>query len=145
LTLFLKTIRYFAWPAVCFAPDMVFAHSRLRLTLAVSLSIASMLQAACLSPTLPLPPPDEPTVVFTERANVARLSGRNAVPGAFIVVFNENVAVPASSRVSGAQVENNGTWQCEMVFGSAGEFATLFQEVKSERSNPRSFSVTPTR
>jgi hypothetical protein len=99
----------------------------------------------CLSPTIPLPPPDEPTIVATNKANIVLLSGRNATPGAFIVAYNQSPGVPLSLRVSGAQVDAAGAWTFEMAYGQLGELATLFQDLNDERSNPRQFVVKPTR
>jgi hypothetical protein len=99
----------------------------------------------CLSPTIPLPPPDEPTITPTSEPNTVRLTGRNATAGAFIVVFNESPGVPLSERVSGAQIDGSGNWSCTMRYGTLGEVATLYQEIGEERSNPRQFVVRLTR
>jgi hypothetical protein len=101
--------------------------------------------AGCLSPTIPLPPPDEPTITPSTEPNKVQLAGRNATAGAFIVVFNDNASVPLSERVSGAQVDAKGNWSCVMRYGTFGETATLYQEVNDERSTPRQFVVRLTR
>jgi hypothetical protein len=101
--------------------------------------------SGCLSPTIPLPPPEEPTITSGVEPNTVQLAGRNATPGAFIVVFNDNVGVPLSERVSGAQIDANGNWSCTMRYGTLGEPATLYQEIGEERSNPRQFVVRLTR
>lgn len=102
-------------------------------------------QSGCLSPTIPLPPPDEPLITTGAAPNTVHLTGRNASPGAFIVIFNDSALVPLSERVSGAQVDARGGWECEMRYGTLGEIATLYQEVNEERSNPRQFVVKLTR
>jgi len=44
--------------------------------------------AACLSPTLPLPPPEPPRTQLSADRTTVTLDGGGAIPGAFVTVFN---------------------------------------------------------
>jgi hypothetical protein len=116
-----------------------------RRTLLLLAAACVLTSSGCLSPTIPLPPPDEPTITASNEPNKVWLAGAGATPGAFIVVFNDNPGVPLAERVSGAQIDAKGNWSCLMRYGMLGETASLQQEVKEERSNPRSFIVRLTR
>ncbi len=45
--------------------------------------------ASCLSPTLPLPPPDQPEAIFQDASGLWQISG-TCVKGAFVTVFDTN-------------------------------------------------------
>jgi hypothetical protein len=99
------------------------------LVLAIALSALS-----CVAPTLPLPPPDAPQVSRGEGDSTFHLSGpHGAQPNAIVVVVNLSQDVPRSKRVSGAQADQGGSWECD-VFARAGDFLDLTQEIGTARS-----------
>jgi len=50
---------------------------------------ASLLAVSCLSPTLPLPPPSDPTVTSTDTAGLVRLTG-NVEPESEVFALNHS-------------------------------------------------------
>jgi hypothetical protein len=92
--------------------------------------------AACASPTLPLPPPAVPTVTPSTTAGKVHLASRNgAEANAIIVVVNKNPSVPLDQRVSGAQADGSGSWDCDAA-ASSGDVLEVTQEFESTRSPP---------
>jgi hypothetical protein len=98
--------------------------------------------AACLSPTLPLPPPEEPSIGPGTDADHVKLAVPcgGAVPGAIIVIFNSNTTVPPDQAVSGSLVTNCGAWDAN-VYAHMGDFLTITQEIGTERSQPAVIQV----
>lgn len=59
---------------------------------AVGTCLVSWALSACLSPTLPLPPPGEPTVAeLSADGKSVRILGRGALPGAEVMFLNEQL------------------------------------------------------
>jgi hypothetical protein len=107
----------------------------LRRLLAVGPLVA--LAMACASPTLPLPPPEEPDIspgVDADHITLTVGCG-GAETGALIVIVNTNPAVPGDEAVGGAVVSNCGGWDAT-VFAHAGDFLDITQEIGTERSQP---------
>jgi hypothetical protein len=107
----------------------------LRRLLAVGPFVA--LVVACASPTLPLPPPEEPTVSPGLDADhiVLAVGCGGAEAGALIVIVNTNTAVPGGEAVGGAVVSDCGGWETT-VFAHEGDFLDITQEIGTERSQP---------
>ncbi len=97
--------------------------------------------AACVSPTIPLPPPELPSIARGSEPLTAHLVGRNVEPNAIIVVYNLNTGVPRERRVTGAQADEKGNWECDVRYAQEGEFVSVAQEVDGERSSARSFPL----
>lgn len=90
--------------------------------------------AACVAPTLPLPPPDQPSIGRGSDDSTFHLSSfRGAQPDAIIVVVNRNPDIPRSKRVSGAQADGDGTWETE-VTAKVGDILDITQELGTTRS-----------
>jgi hypothetical protein len=90
--------------------------------------------AGCAAPTLPLPPPSEPTIAPQGTAGTYRLSSdRGAQGNAIIVIVNRNPDVPRNKRVSGAQADPEGTWEAEVI-ASPGDALDITQEFGTTRS-----------
>jgi len=104
---------------------------------ALAASVASLLFGiACASPTLPLPPPAVPTVSPSPEAGKVHLqSVRGAEANAIVVVVNLNPNVPNDKRVSGAQADATGSWDCD-VTAARGDVLEVTQEFGSQRSAP---------
>jgi hypothetical protein len=91
---------------------------------------------ACTSPTLPLPPPAVPTVSqSTDPGKVHLQAVRGADANAIIVVVNLNTNIPSDKRVSGAQADANGSWDCDIT-ASRGDVLEVTQEFGTQRSAP---------
>ena len=95
----------------------------------------SALACACVSPTIPLPPPELPTVsAATVPGYVHLLGNRGARANAIVVVYNRNPSVPLDKRVGGAQANGEGTWECDVV-ATEGDILDVSQDVLGERSD----------
>ncbi len=90
----------------------------------------------CASPSLPLPPPQEPTqfVVDAEHVQLTSACG-GADPDAVIVVVNTSPAVPASEAVGGAIADSCGAWSTT-VFARVGDYLEITQETGTTQSTP---------
>jgi hypothetical protein len=107
---------------------------RRRLSLPVLvLAVASSL-AGCLSPTLPLPPPEQPSIITAGVAAGTWDVRGDCTPGARVTVFNEKtgrgVVVEDRSGVGRYQVTLEGA-ECDL--------AWVEEEVDQELSAPTGF------
>lgn len=106
--------------------------------MAVALALASF---ACTSPTLPLPPPAQPTVMIGSEPSTFRLtSDRGALPNALILVVNRNESLPRDERVAGTIADELGSWELEIV-GHVGDVVDISQEEGTTRSPPTSVTL----
>jgi hypothetical protein len=96
-----------------------------------------VLVLACASPTLPLPPPQEPTILAGADADHVKLvvPCGGADPGAIIVIVNDNTTVPPDQAVSGSEVSSCGAWDAS-IYAHTGDFLTITQEIGTQRSQP---------
>jgi len=95
---------------------------------AVALSALCVCAASCASPTLPLPPPEEP--VFspsTEAGHVHLHSSGGAEPNAIIVIVNEDTSVPLEERVTGTEADATGSWDAD-VLASSGDVLDISEQ-----------------
>ena len=99
-----------------------------------ALAVAVSLGVACTSPTLPLPPPAQPTVSIGSEPNTFHLkSEKGAMPNALIVVVNRNETLPRTQRVTGTIADDQGSWDLE-VFATTGDVVDISQEDGTTRS-----------
>lgn len=112
----------------------------LRRLLAVGPVVA--LALACASPTLPLPPPEAPTVGSGIDADHVKLSAPcgGTEASALIVIVNTNGSVPNDEAVSGSRADGCGAWDA-MVYAHAGDYLTITQEFGTTRSQPTTIQV----
>src|SRR5690349_3438556 len=90
---------------------------RARVTVLLALAAAAFvgLAGACVSPTLPLPPPTAPTVSAGSSADMVKLTSQGGdQPNALIVVVNQNDERARSRRVAGTFADEQGNWQLEI-------------------------------
>ena len=111
----------------------------LRRALAVA-PLLLVLVLACASPTLPLPPPEIPTVGMGTDANHVKLTATcgGAEGGALIVVVN-NVA-PAGQQVGGGYATACGSWEAE-IWAHKGDALEITQEVGGQSSQQTTMQV----
>jgi hypothetical protein len=109
--------------------------------LAVAPLALGLSSTACVSPTLPLPPPETPIVSQGSALNrVVLTAGKGgAKANAFIITINQNPSIPREERVAGTQAEADGSWRVEL-FAEPGDRIDITQESGTERSP--SLSVT---
>jgi hypothetical protein len=93
----------------------------------------ALLAAACLAPTLPLPPPDQPTVQGPDENGVTHLSGR-VEDGAWVYAINR------SSNRGTFQATTDGQYDLTLIT-EIGDAISLWYEVGSETSDRLEFEV----
>ncbi len=121
-------------------------HLRIRATLATLLATLLATVPCCLSPTLPLPPPDAPTSVTEDTSTTAKPDGTRrwlvrgaSTPGSIVLIRNA-----ATGRIFGVEDLNHDgryTLAVEAETCNVAEVWELFGDVTSERT---SFLVAPT-
>ncbi len=91
---------------------------------------------ACLSPTLPLPPPDAPVIVpGTDADHVELHAGCSAAePNAILIIINTNPQVPNDLSVSGSRASSCGSWDA-MVYAHANDTLQVIQQVGDQASD----------
>jgi len=97
---------------------------------------------ACVSPTLPLPPPATPTIsAGVDAAHVALSSGCGGVEnGADVEIINTNPTVPSSEAGVVALASNCGAWSAA-VFAHAGDVLSILQQFENATSAPITVQV----
>lgn len=98
------------------------------------LALVVVVGTACTSPTLPLPPPSQPTISVGVEPDTFRLaSDRGALPNALVIVVNRDEMLPRDQRVTGTIADAEGSWELAIT-GSAGDLVDISQEVGTTRS-----------
>ncbi len=95
--------------------------------------VLATVAVACASPTLPLPPPEAPSMTNGVTPGTVHLSGANAEPGALVVVINDGAGPVDKGVVSG--VRANGTWDAD-ILAKNGDVLTITQEFGKTVSTP---------
>jgi hypothetical protein len=101
---------------------------RLPLALVPLAIIAST--ASCLSPTLPLPPPDQPEAIFQDATGLWQISG-TCIKGAFVTVFD----TVSHRGVVIEDVNQTGTYHVALP-GQACDLVWVSQSVTDEEASP---------
>jgi hypothetical protein len=106
----------------------------LRAALAASLAISG-----CLSPTLPLPPPDPPAVTAIDTEGNVTLHGTpgSVDAGSLVNAFNQNTGHGVIERADGV-----GAYTI-VIGASVGDTIALWQEVGNETSSPTLVTIKP--
>jgi hypothetical protein len=115
---------------------------RRRRSLVALLALFGVCGLGCVSPTLPLPPPETPLISQGSAPNRFVLTGGkgSALPDAFIIAFNLSPSLPREQRVTGTQADEEGRWRIEL-FASPGDRVDLTQERGDTRSPALSVSI----
>jgi len=107
----------------------------------VSILTVSIVVGGCTSPTLPLPPPADPSIAKAPTdGHVLLSSAGGADPNAIIVVFNRNPAISREDRVSATQADERGSWVVDVV-ASTGDILDITQQIDTERSPSTTITV----
>jgi hypothetical protein len=101
--------------------------------------VVAAMVLGCLSPTLPLPPPDAPSETAGAQPGTIHLHGVNAQPNALVIIRN-NFPNPAENLAPGQHVgialsDAKGTWDVD-VFAAKGDVLEIWQEVSPEDASP---------
>jgi hypothetical protein len=101
---------------------------------ALGWSALCILATSCASPTLPLPPPEEPVFSPSTLAGHIHLhSSGGAEPNAVIVIVNEDTAVPLEDRVTGSEADATGSWDAD-VLATSGDVLDISEEYGEAKS-----------
>ena len=101
---------------------------------AVLLGAVLALLASCSTPTLPLPPPTEPSITASSIPSKVHLHGVQSVASnALVIAFNQNPAIARTDRVTGTQADAAGTWDMD-VTASPKDVIEITQETGDTRS-----------
>src|SRR5687767_13877147 len=85
--------------------------------------------AACLSPTLPLPPPEEPDSITTSEEGVFEVRGSNT-PGSVVLIKNVNTGV-----ISGVEDKDSDGRYFIRVEGETCDGAEVYEIVGTDTSD----------
>ncbi len=126
-----------ARPGTCYSVCM-----RVRRLPAVSLLAAGVLAVGCLSPTLPLPPPEVPTQQMVDSTHVSLTSGCGGVQNkATVLVHNTTESAPGSTKIGDLfQATSCGSWS-GTVFARAGDVLQLTQSTDTQDGLPLTVHV----
>jgi hypothetical protein len=95
---------------------------------------AALAAVACLSPTLPLPPPSEPTVSGPDETGTVRLSGR-ARPTAWVFAMDR-----ANQEGAFKQAAGDGSYELELR-AEIGDEIVMWYELDGEGSEALNFTL----
>ncbi len=98
-----------------------------RLLRRLALAAAGLCLVSCLSPTLPLPPPNRPDITAPDENGLVRLQGV-AAPDAEVIAWNHNTNLIAG-QVTGSDSRYDFTMQAQ-----ANDFIELWYVQGSEES-----------
>jgi hypothetical protein len=125
------------WLETCYIEEAMIRLQAFARRLGVALVPLGML-VACLSPTLPLPPPTTPDITAgVDSAHVTLSSPCGGVEdGAEVVVTNTNPTVPGGDAVGGAIATDCGAWGPTPIYAHSGDVLSITQQVGNQTSTP---------
>jgi hypothetical protein len=116
----------------------------LRRFLEISFCIGAVVAGSgCASPTLPLPPPAEPTIeAGSDADHVALISATSggAEANALIVIENENPTLTGDQVGVVTRADNVGRWQAQ-VYAHNGDVLAIWQEFGTTSSPAETVQV----
>lgn len=122
------------WSVSCYPVVTMLRRALLALLLVVGVT-------ACLSPTLPLPPPEAPSQSLGSQPGTVHLSSVNGVQGdAFVIIVNRSLAPPGDTGVV-TQADAAGSWQAD-VTAVAGDHLSITQQLGNDASASKDVIVT---
>jgi hypothetical protein len=91
--------------------------------------------SACVSPTLPLPPPDAPVIVPGTDADHVELRAAcdGAQPNAILIIINTNPEVANDLAISGSRASSCGSWDAT-VYAHSNDTLQITQTVGDQAS-----------
>ncbi len=110
---------------------------RFLLGLGLTAIVSALASASCLSPTLPLPPPDVESITPAAEPGVWNVAGTCA-PGALVTVLNEDTGLGAVFE----DREETGHWSVQLAAEEC-DLGWVSQQRGSDDSPRTSFTVEP--
>ena len=98
------------------------------------LAASTLALASCLSPTLPLPPPDRPDVSAPDASGMVRIQG-TAVPKAEVIAWNH------ANNVIAGQVTGDSAVYDFTIQGQTNDVIELWYHKGNDQSQSVSFKV----
>jgi hypothetical protein len=97
---------------------------------------------ACQSPTLPLPPPEEPEIDGPDEEGVAKLRGRVPQPRAWVFTINwTQLEADDPGAIGGDWADDEGVYEFE-IRADVGDQCELWYEYAADKSQPRYFEIS---
>ncbi len=125
---------HLTWSVSCYIVVTMFRRALFALLLVVGVT-------ACLSPTLPLPPPEAPSQSLGNEPGTVHLSSLNGVQGdAFVIIVNRSLAPPGDTGVV-TQADGTGSWQAD-VKAVNGDHLSISQQVGNDASASKDVIVS---
>lgn len=110
---------------------------------AAVIALVAIFQSACLSPTLPLPPPVLPTVVAGPDADhvdlVQDVCG-GAEANSLIIIENQNPTLTGDQVGALTRADSCGRWNA-LVYGHNGDVLEIWQEDGTSSSPPEDLVI----
>jgi hypothetical protein len=103
--------------------------------------LAWALAAGCISPTLPLPPPDTPNIDGPTAEGTATLSGRVPQPSARVYAINWTQIEAGDTRAIGGDVADGAGNYRFVIRADVGDQCTLYYEYSGDESQDRYFEI----
>ncbi len=102
----------------------------------------AVLVMGCYSPTLPLPPPSDPSETNGGAPNLVKLHGaaNSAEPSAIILIINTDTTFNDQQRATATIVNTDGSWDA-LVFAVKNDVLNISQQVGNDDSPSISFTV----
>ena len=98
----------------------------------------------CQSPTLPLPPPEEPAVDGPNDDGVAKIRGQVPQPRAWVFTINwTQLEADDPGAIGGDWADDDGFYEFE-IRADVGDQCELWYEYASDKSQSRAFEIPPT-
>ena len=122
-------------PEVLFLPKLA-APRRMAAATVVGFAVYALAcLGGCLSPTLPLPPPDAPVIIPGTDADHVELRAAcsGAQPNAIMIIINTNPDVANDLAVTGSRASNCGSWDA-MVYAHANDTLQIIQQIGDQAS-----------
>jgi hypothetical protein len=115
---------------------------RVRRLPVVSLLAVGVIAAGCLSPTLPLPPPEVPTQQMVDSTHVSLTSGCGGVQNnAWVQVINSSEAAPGGRMIGVVeQATGCGSWSAT-IFAQTRDVLQLTQSTDTQDGLPLTVHV----
>ncbi len=102
-------------------------------------TVCLALTVSCLSPNLPLPPPDLPSATQTS-ATTYHLVGHGVEANVDVIIKNTNTTLPNNQRLSGTVADANGNWDA-YVYASSGDTLHIWQQYVSYISPYTTYTI----
>jgi len=102
-------------------------------------ALLALVLCGCLSPSLPLPPPTEPSQSqSTLGADYVHLKGVGAETSAAVII--QNLGAPSDKAISGAIPDAQGNWEKD-IYAHKGDVVHIWQDYQGQESHFLEFTI----